>query len=106
MTLNTVALMAILVSAHLLLLRLTQLKPKLKPSTPSTISEYHMAKLKQFPAAFINVIAEEGTKEDAIMHLQETWNCLMSLHTALIGLGFTKAQIKTMEREGKLGKVF
>jgi hypothetical protein len=65
-----------------------------------------MAKPKQFPAAFINVIAEEGTKEDAIQHLQETWNCLMSLHHALIGLGFTHGQIKAMERDGKLGKVF
>lgn len=65
-----------------------------------------MAKPKQFPAAFINVIAEEGTKGDAIQHLQETWNSLMSLQTALIGLGFTKAQINKMSRDGNLGKVF
>lgn len=65
-----------------------------------------MAKHKQYPAAFINTIAEEGTKEDAVMHLQATWNDLMNLHTALIGLGFTKAQINKMQREGNLGKVF
>lgn len=65
-----------------------------------------MAKAKQYPAAFINVIAEEGTKEDAIQHLQQTWNELMGLETALIGLGFTKSQINSMKREGKLGKVW
>lgn len=65
-----------------------------------------MAKPKQFPAAFINVIAEEGTKGDAVQHLQETWNQFMSLQTALIGLGFTKAQINKMSRDGNLGKVF
>jgi hypothetical protein len=26
------------------------------------------------PAAFINAIAEEGTKEDAVQFLQEQWN--------------------------------
>ncbi len=30
--------------------------------------------MKHYPAAFINVIAEEGTMEDAIHYLQETWN--------------------------------
>jgi hypothetical protein len=65
-----------------------------------------VANKKQHPAAFINVIAEEGTKEDAIVHLQKTWNELMNLHMALIGLGFTKQQINAMERDGKLGKVF
>lgn len=65
-----------------------------------------MAKSKQYPAAFINVIAEEGSKGDAIEHLQQTWNQLMSLQSALIGLGFTKGQINQMSREGKLGKVF
>lgn len=65
-----------------------------------------MAKPKQFPAAFINVIAEEGTKEDAVQHLQETWNQFMCLQTALVGLGFTKAQINKMSRDGNLGKVF
>jgi Holliday junction resolvasome RuvABC DNA-binding subunit len=66
-----------------------------------------MAKVKKHhPAAFINVIAEEGTKEDAVQHLQQTWNNLMNLHIALVGLGFTKAQINKMQNEGILGKVF
>lgn len=65
-----------------------------------------MAKAKQYPAAFINTIAEEGTKEDAVQHLQETWNSLMNLHFALLGLGFTKPQINKMQKEGNLGKVF
>lgn len=29
---------------------------------------------KQYPAAFINAIAEEGTKDEAIEWLQKTWN--------------------------------
>lgn len=65
-----------------------------------------MAKAKQHPAAFINVIAEEGTKADAIIHLQQTWSELMNLEVALIGLGFQKIQINQMKREGKLGKVW
>ena len=41
-----------------------------------------MAKLKHHPAAFINAIAEEGTKEDAILlHLQQTWDHLMNLQS-------------------------
>lgn len=31
------------------------------------------------PAAFINVIAEEGTKEEAVRYLQETWNELCEM---------------------------
>lgn len=65
-----------------------------------------MAKTKQHPAAFINVIAEEGTKADAITHLQQTWSELMNLEVSLIGLGFAKTQINQMKREGKLGKVW
>lgn len=65
-----------------------------------------MAKVKQHPAAFINVIAEEGTKDDAVYHLQDTWNKLMNLQLALHGLGFTKPQINKMCAEGALGKVF
>lgn len=65
-----------------------------------------MAKHKQHPAAFINAIAEEGTKDDAVAHLQQTWNDLMNLHFALLGLGFTKPQINKMQKEGQLGKVF
>lgn len=29
---------------------------------------------KQYPAAFINVIHESGSKEEAVQHLQQTWN--------------------------------
>lgn len=65
-----------------------------------------MAKAKHHPSAFINAIAEEGSKEDAIQHFQATWNDLMNLHLALIGLGFTKGQINKMQKEAALGKVF
>lgn len=33
-----------------------------------------MAKYKHVPAAFINAIAEEGTKKEAVEYLQEQWN--------------------------------
>lgn len=65
-----------------------------------------MAKLKHHPAAFINNLAEEGTKDDAIIILQKTWNDLMNLHAALSGLGFTKPMIQKMQRDANLGKVF
>lgn len=65
-----------------------------------------MANKKHHPAAFINSIAEEGTKEEAVNYLQSTWNELMNLEIALIGLGFTKGQVNTMKKDGKLGKVF
>lgn len=64
-----------------------------------------MAK-KQHNAAFINVIAEEGTKEDAILHLQDTWSDLVNLQKALIRLGFNQTQINQMTKTGTLGKVF
>jgi len=35
------------------------------------------------PAAFINVIAEEGTKAEAVKYLQETWNELCDLKSAV-----------------------
>lgn len=66
-----------------------------------------MAKNKlHHPAAFINVISEEGTKEEAVAHLQKTWNELLNVQIALIGLGFTTAQFNKMKNEAKLGKVF
>jgi len=37
----------------------------------------NMGKAPHRPAAFINVIAEDGTKEEAIKYLQETWNDYM-----------------------------
>jgi hypothetical protein len=30
--------------------------------------------VKHHPAAFINNIRDEGTKEEALLYLQETWN--------------------------------
>lgn len=65
-----------------------------------------MANKKQHPAAFINSIAEEGTKEEAVNYLQSTWNELMNLELALLNLGFTKQQTNMMKKDGKLGKVF
>lgn len=38
--------------------------------------------MKHYPAAFINAIAEEGTKEEAIRYLQSTWNELCELKEA------------------------
>lgn len=35
------------------------------------------------PAAFINAIAEEGTKAEAVKFLQEQWNECCALRTAL-----------------------
>lgn len=58
------------------------------------------------PAAFINVIAEEGTKAEAIEHLQQTWDELVNLRLALAKLGFTIAQLNRMQETGSLGKVF
>lgn len=34
----------------------------------------YASKAKHHPAAFINVIAEDGSKEEAVEQLQETWN--------------------------------
>ena len=37
----------------------------------------------KFPSAFINAIAEEGTKAEAVEHLQQTWDELQTLKTML-----------------------
>ena len=42
-----------------------------------------MTEAKHHPAAFINAIAEEGTKEEAIEWLQKTWNELCEVREAL-----------------------
>jgi len=39
------------------------------------------------PAAFINAIAEEGTKAEAVQWLQKLWNENCALRTALKGAG-------------------
>lgn len=58
------------------------------------------------PAAFINVIVEDGTKDEAIEWLQRTWDELQNLRIALVKLGFTIDQIDAMMKDGTLGKVF
>lgn len=35
--------------------------------------------MAKYPAAFINVIAEEGTKQEAVNWLQHTWDDYMDL---------------------------
>lgn len=62
--------------------------------------------MAKHPAAFINVIAEEGTKAEAVEFLQQTWDDLINLQTALRRLGFNQNQIEKMKNEGSLGKVF
>lgn len=46
------------------------------------------------PAAFINAIAEEGTKAEAVKYLQEQWNETCALRDAL------KAARVVVEAEG------
>lgn len=58
------------------------------------------------PAAFINSIAEEGAKAEAIEFLSQTWSELVNLEIALIRLGFTRSQLEVMKKEATLGKVF
>lgn len=45
-------------------------------------------KAPHVPAAFINALAEEGTKDEAIEFLQQTWNELMALQDAVRNLYF------------------
>lgn len=47
-------------------------------------------------AAFINAIAEEGTKDEAVRYLQETWNSLCERRAELCE---TRARIRTLEAE-------
>lgn len=61
---------------------------------------------KRHPASFINVIADEGSKAEAIEWLQCIWDDYMNLRIAVILLGFTNAQADKMVAEGSLGKVF
>jgi hypothetical protein len=39
------------------------------------------------PAAFINAIHDDGTKEEAVKFLQETWNELVQARTELRRMG-------------------
>lgn len=45
-----------------------------------------ITKYPRQPAAFINVIAEEGTKEEAVQFLQETWDELCFVRQQLCNL--------------------
>ncbi len=45
-----------------------------------------VAKEQHHPAAFINAIWEEGTKEEAIKYLQETWNELCEARKEIAAL--------------------
>lgn len=58
------------------------------------------------PAAFINAIAEEGNKAEAIEFFSQTWNELVNLEIALVRLGFTRKQLEIMKKDATLGKVF
>lgn len=62
--------------------------------------------MAKHPAAFINVIAASGDKNEAVTWLQDTWDDLQNLRLALIKLGFTRAQVEKMQHEGTIGKVF
>ena len=42
----------------------------------------------KFPAAFINAIAEEGTKAEAVQYLQGAWDELQTLKRACIADGY------------------
>lgn len=48
------------------------------------------------PAAFINSIVEEGTKEEAIRWLQETWDELIEAKKKIIKL---EGDIEEMEKD-------
>jgi hypothetical protein len=46
------------------------------------------------PAAFINAIADEGTKAEAIQYLQETWNDYCAIKRELAASGETVATLR------------
>jgi hypothetical protein len=60
----------------------------------------------QHAAAFINSIAEEGDKSEALEYLQRTWDDFINLRIALKRLGYSNQHIDTMVRDGTLGKVY
>lgn len=62
--------------------------------------------MAKYPAAFINVIADDGTKAEAIEQLQILWDEHVNLRIALSRLGFKPEQVQKMCEEGTLGKVF
>jgi hypothetical protein len=50
--------------------------------------------MAKYPAAFINAIAEEGNKAEAVEWLQRTWDDYMELRLFLIKLGFSSSEIQ------------
>lgn len=58
--------------------------------------------MAQHNAAFINAIADEGDKTEAVFWLQRTWDDLMNLRLAMIKLGWTSSQIQAMMDKGRL----
>lgn len=53
----------------------------------------------RYNAAFINNIADEGSKAEAVEWLQRTWDELQTLRNILIDeLGFTHEQLNHMQK--------
>ena len=51
-------------------------------------------------AAFINALADEGSKLETLEFLQQTWDDLQNLRIALIKLGWTSKEIQIMMDTG------
>lgn len=51
-----------------------------------------MTNYPRVPAAFINVIAEGGTKQEAVEYLQSTWNEVCFLKEKILELEFANKQ--------------
>lgn len=58
-----------------------------------------MTKYPHVPAAFINAIAEEGTKAEAVAFLQEQWNetCALRKELAALHAKLRKYEVKGSE---------
>jgi len=54
----------------------------------------------KYNAAFINNIAEEGNKIEAIEYLQRTWDDLQNLRIALAKRGYTVREINRAQDSG------
>ena len=59
-----------------------------------------MKSMAKYPAAFINVLAEEGTHSDTLDALQDVWDELQNLRTALIKSGCTFTEVNAMQKTG------
>lgn len=56
--------------------------------------------MAKYNAAFINNIAEEGNKIEAIEYLQRTWDDLQNLRIALAKRGYTVREINRAQDSG------